>query len=63
MTIDDIKKYFVSSYRFSKETGMSHTTWINWMIKGFVPLESQNKLEKITNGVLKANLKHGRDCD
>lgn len=58
MTIDDIKNYFGTGYRFSKMTGMSHSTWTNWMNKGCIPIESQVKVQKITQGKLKADLRH-----
>jgi hypothetical protein len=55
MTPDDVKKYYNSQYNFEKETGMSHSTLGNWLRKGLVPLEAQLKLERLTEGALKAD--------
>ena len=55
MTTDDIIEYFKNSYRFKEKTGMSCSTYLNWMKKGFVPLKSQIQLELITKGELKAD--------
>lgn len=51
----EVKKYFKSLYRFNKETGMSASTLGNWIRWGFVPVTSQLKIERITNGALKAD--------
>ena len=56
MTLEDIRKYFGSSYNFNKITGMKHTNYINWKKWGFIPIKTQFKLEKFTNGELKANI-------
>jgi hypothetical protein len=57
MTPKDVKKYYKNGYQFHKETGMSHSTYMNWMKWGFVPEMSQLKLEKLTEGKLKAEWK------
>jgi hypothetical protein len=54
MTIDDVMKHFGSGYRFTKETGISYTTLRNWRGYGFIPITMQIRLEKMTNGALKA---------
>jgi len=56
MTTDEFKAYFKSSYRFAKETGISHTQWIRWLRNGYIPITSQIRLELITHGKLKARL-------
>jgi len=53
MTPDDVYKYYKSTYRFNKQTGMSHRSLINWLRWGFVPEASQYKIERLTNGELK----------
>ena len=53
MTPEDVKKYYRSQYNFKKETGMSHTSLGNWLKWGFVPEDSQYRLERITKGKLK----------
>jgi hypothetical protein len=53
MTVDEVRKYYGNSYQFKKRTGMSDATFRNWMKRGFIPEESQYKLDRITNGKLK----------
>lgn len=55
MKPEDVKKYYGSGYNFSKKTGMSPTSFGNWMKWGFVPEWSQFKIEKLTNGELKSD--------
>jgi hypothetical protein len=54
MTLEDIKKYFVTSHEFNAKTGMSRTCWVNWKKYGYVPLNSQLKIERLTDGKLQA---------
>ncbi|CAB4151888.1 DNA-binding transcriptional regulator Cro [uncultured Caudovirales phage] len=54
MTPNDVKKYYGNSYQFKKKTKMSDASFRNWMKWGFVPENSQYKLERLTNGCLKA---------
>lgn len=56
MLLQDVIDYFESSYRFSKETKSSPSTLTYWQRVGYVPLDAQLKLEKITNGKLSASL-------
>ena len=58
MTINDLKKMYENGNKFELATGMPHGTYHNWMRYGYIPIASQLKLEKITNGKLKANLSH-----
>lgn len=58
MTIEEVKDYFLTGYAFRKATGMSADTFHSWMKKGFVPLKSQLKMERMTNGALKADFTH-----
>lgn len=54
MTPKEVKKYFKSLYRFHKETGMSCSSLGNWLSWGYIPFASQMKIQKLTDGVLKA---------
>lgn len=56
MTIDDVKRFFGTGYKFQKYTGMSHDNYRNWEKRGYIPIETQLKLEELTNGSLKASL-------
>jgi hypothetical protein len=58
MLLLDVKKYFGSSYAFTKKTGFHHANYKNWAERGYIPLNSQIKLEKISNGAIKANIEH-----
>jgi hypothetical protein len=49
----DVEKYYGTRYKFSKITGMSHSTLANWIKWGFVPENAQYKLERLTKGKLK----------
>lgn len=56
MTLDQVKKYFETSYKFYKITGMSHANLNNWLHMGFIPIKSQMRIEELTKGKLKASL-------
>lgn len=56
MTVEDVLKYYVTSYRLQKQTNFTASAFYNWKKKGRIPLISQLKLEKLTEGKLKANM-------
>ncbi len=58
MTLDDLKAYFGTSYRFNQETGMAHTNYLNWQRKGYIPILAQKRIEEKTGGKLTANYDH-----
>ncbi len=60
MTPKDIKKYYKTGYKFSKETGMSQSSLVNWVKWGYVPLVSQAKIEQLTEGKLKSDWEHAQ---
>jgi hypothetical protein len=53
MKPEDVLKKYGSQYQFHKQTGMSHTSLGLWLKLGYVPENSQYKLERLTNGELK----------
>jgi hypothetical protein len=55
MKPEEVKNYYGNGYRFSKATGMSQGSLLNWMSWGYVPIKSQYILEQKTQGKLKAN--------
>jgi hypothetical protein len=59
MTLEDIKKYYGSSYQFMKITGYTHTNFNAWKKKGYVPYLMQGKLQALTEGALVADYTHG----
>ena len=56
MTVKDIEKKWKYDCVFAMETGMSPGCLWNWRKRGIIPLLSQLRLERRTNGELKANL-------
>lgn len=56
MTLDEVKEFFGSSYKFHLLTGWTHSCYNNWSKKGYIPIKSQFKLEQFTNGQLKARI-------
>ncbi len=59
MTLVELEKYFGSFYKASIQTGMRHNTIGGWKKKGYIPIVSQMKIEKATDGKLKARFE---DC-
>lgn len=58
MTIYEFKHYFKNGNRFHLVTGMSHTSFHNWIRLGYVPIKSQMMIESMTQGALKADILH-----
>ena len=58
MTPQEIRAKYKTTYNFRKQTGMSTSSLKNWETKGFIPVESQMRLEAITNGEFKASIDH-----
>lgn len=55
MTIEELIKYFSNGYEFHIRTGLSRVTYHSWKKKGYIPIASQQKLEELTQGELKAD--------
>lgn len=60
MDIEELKSYYKNSYQFRKATGMSDSSFQNWLHWGFIPIVSQFKIEALTSGKLRANIQHAR---
>ena len=58
MTIDEVRRYFGNCYQFNKKTKMHHSNYLNWEKQGFIPIKTQIKLERLSQGLLKADLNH-----
>lgn len=58
MTIDEVEKYYGSAWKMERKHKLSHKNISNWKRLGYVPILTQIKIEKLTGGVLKANLEH-----
>ncbi len=61
MKPQDVLEYFGSGYQFGKKSGMTRNSLRNWRKWGFVPIASQIKLQKLTKGVLKADIDYLED--
>ena len=55
MKLEDVLAHFESAYQFRKQTKMSINNIRNWRLRGYIPPASQMKLERLTNGILKAS--------
>lgn len=55
MTLDEVIDYYSSTYHFSELTGMSTSSFANWRKKGYIPLNTQLRLELLTKGKLIAD--------
>jgi hypothetical protein len=53
MTVQDILDVYGTGYNFEKATGLSHVNIINWLRKGYIPLESQWRVQERSKGALK----------
>jgi hypothetical protein len=58
MTYDEVIKFYGTAYKVSKDGGFSAGAPYNWKKQGYIPIESQQVIEKRTGGVLKASLLH-----
>jgi hypothetical protein len=58
MSPDEVRQFYKTNYNFHKSTGIAANTLANWLRNGYIPEGQQCKLEKLTNGVLKADLGH-----
>lgn len=56
MTPIEVYKYYGSGYRFAKETKMAESNLNYWFKKGYVPVNSQARLHRLTKGKLKIDL-------
>jgi len=52
MTLDEVKQYFGSSYQFHKKTKMGSSNYANWKKLGYIPIQSQARIQIITEGKL-----------
>lgn len=55
MTVDDVLNYFGTGYAMKKAIGLSPSNIKNWLSYGYIPFETQIKIERLTGGDLKVN--------
>ena len=59
MTIDEVLEYYGTAHRMERKHGLSHNNINNWRKYGYIPITTQMKIERLTEGDLKASLS---DC-
>lgn len=63
MIFEDLIKYFGTAKNAATAINVNRGTYYVWKMRGFIPLKAQLKYESITNGVLKADLEHGKPSE
>ena len=48
MTLDEVKNYYGTTYKFTKLTGFNSSSWAIWGRKVYIPVRAQLKLELMT---------------
>lgn len=57
MTLDEVDRYFKSTYQFTLQTGISHSNLLYWRKHlGYVPIRAQYVIQAKTDKALKANI-------
>jgi hypothetical protein len=58
MTLQEVLNHYGTGYKFAKATKISTNSFYDWVKRGYIPIGSQMKIERLTKGLLKANLSH-----
>ena len=58
MKPEDVLQYYPSRAAACRALYISRQCFTSWVKRGYVPYRQQLKFEKITNGVLKADVEH-----
>lgn len=56
MTLEDVIAYYKNGNRACKELGLTRQNVTTWKKKGYIPAGVQLKIQKMTNGALKASI-------
>lgn len=56
MKIEDVLRFFGSGWKMTQKIGMATQNIKNWKKRGFIPISTQVKIEKLTQGKLRASL-------
>jgi len=57
MTLQEVIKVFGSGYNLSKCLGIRAQNFTRWKKQGYIPEKQQWRIEKLTNGQLKADIR------
>lgn len=55
MYLKEIKEHFITYKNAMKKIGLSQGAYLHWRQWGYIPYHQQVKIERLTNGVLKAS--------
>jgi hypothetical protein len=55
MTINDLLKEYKTCYRLANELGFHNNTVYRWKKDGFIPANTQKKIELLTQGKFKSD--------
>lgn len=56
MTVEEVLQYYGSTYRFEQKTMFRSSNFVHWKRKGYIPMQMQMRIERLTNGALKARI-------
>lgn len=57
MTIDEIHEFYHFNWtELTRELNLGKNTYQGWVRKGYIPMSTQIRIEKITSGKLKSEL-------
>ena len=51
----EVKEYFVTWANAMRRMGLSANAYGRWVRKGYIPIDTQRKIEQTTNGRLKSD--------
>lgn len=60
MTVQQLIEFYKTGYQFEKATGISSTSYQNWLKWGYIPIVSQFKIEEASLAKLRADIKHAK---
>ena len=56
MTLEQVLEYYGTAHRMELKHGLSHKNIRSWRERGYIPIQTQLRIERLTDGVLKADL-------
>ena len=59
MLLDELYKHYGNWTRLGRELSLGNSTYQVWRKKGYIPFRSQLLIERQTNGLFKAEERHG----
>lgn len=63
MRLEDLLEYFGTYSNMARKLELGYTTYLGWRKKGFIPYQTQCRIEVLTNYKFKANKKHEKIKD